>query len=362
MEKSISVIIPNHNKGTALEKCLEAVFASKYENYEVIVVDDCSTDNSLEIAARFPCKVIGLSEHSGAARARNIGAGNSNGEILFFIDSDCLLQENTLSAVNQSMAQHSGLLTVIGGTYTRLPFDRTFFSTFQSIFVNYFETKNNEPDYIATHAMAIYASLFKVIGGFEEHFLPILEDVEFSHRLRRSGCRLVMDADILVQHVFNFSLLKSLRNALKKSMYWIMYSIRNRDLLADSGTASIELKINGALYIICLIAASLSLLFWNPVFLVLAATSLITNLLINRGLLAAFYKTGGLLFALMASLYYATLYPAAIWAGTSAGFVKYVWALKTQGSLLNVLTATLRRTYPLEEETYPAHILRYQKM
>jgi len=152
--RHISIIIPNYNGESTIGKCLEAVYLSSYRDFEVIVIDDCSRDSSIEIIKRFPCKLIRLDKHSGASKARNLGAWNSAGEVLFFIDSDCLLGIDTLSIVNESFAQDGD--RVIGGTYTKIPYDNDFFSTFQSIFINYSETKNKDkPDYIATHAMAI---------------------------------------------------------------------------------------------------------------------------------------------------------------------------------------------------------------
>ncbi len=328
MEKHISVIIPNYNRSTTIGKCLEAVFSSQYKNFEIIVVDDCSTDSSVEIIKRFPCRLIQLDKHSGAAKARNAGADNSTGEILFFIDSDCLAQKNTLSTVNSAMSEHSGDYTIVGGTYTTAPFDDTFFSTFQSIFVNFFETKRKEPDYIAAHAMAISAYYFKSSGGFREQILPMLEDVEFSHQLRENGCKLVINPEILVQHIFNFSLAKSLRNALKKSMYWTIYSLNNKDLLADSGTASAELKINGMSHLLSMLILCLSLISVNFTFLWLIIMIFAVNLFINKGLLLAFYRIKGLPFTIIAILYYTTLYPMAIWVGTVAGVIKSAKYLK----------------------------------
>ena len=83
MGRSISVIVPNYNGGRTIGRCLEALFASSYDNFEVIVVDDCSSDGSAEIIRRFPCRPVLLDERSGASRARNIGAQNSAGEVLF---------------------------------------------------------------------------------------------------------------------------------------------------------------------------------------------------------------------------------------------------------------------------------------
>ena len=53
MNKRISVIIPNYNGSSTIGRCLEAAFSSEYDNFEVIVTDDCSTDNSAEIIKNF---------------------------------------------------------------------------------------------------------------------------------------------------------------------------------------------------------------------------------------------------------------------------------------------------------------------
>ncbi|UCE71730.1 MAG: glycosyltransferase family 2 protein, partial [Nitrospiraceae bacterium] len=88
MEKRISVIIPNYNSADSLEICLKAAFESDYRNYEIIVVDDHSNDDSVEIIKTFPCKLVCLEQRSGTSKARNTGARSSSGEILFFIDAD----------------------------------------------------------------------------------------------------------------------------------------------------------------------------------------------------------------------------------------------------------------------------------
>src|SRR5512144_1290369 len=118
MGTRLSVIIPNYNGGRTIGRCLEALFASSYDNFEVVVVDDCSSDGSPEIISRFPCRLVRLHARSGAARARNVGAQNSGGEVLFFIDADCIVQKDTLLRVDRSV--DAGDKAVVGGTYTRL--------------------------------------------------------------------------------------------------------------------------------------------------------------------------------------------------------------------------------------------------
>ncbi|MBZ0156511.1 MAG: glycosyltransferase family 2 protein [Alphaproteobacteria bacterium] len=336
MGKSISVIIPNYNGAATIGPCIEAALSSDYKNFEVIVVDDCSSDGSVEIIEKYPCTLVRLGKHGGASRARNAGALRGRGDILFFTDSDCLLTREALSLAAEAIAG-GGPRVIIGGTYTPLPYDTDFFSTFQSVFIHYSETKKtgrpaghadkhpyDSPDYLATHAMAMDAQTFRDSGGFREDFLPILEDVEFSHRAARSGCLLRMDPGILVRHIFNFTLRKSLHNAYKKTYYWILYSLENKDLLADSGTASSELKLNGIFYLLTLLSLCLALLAGDPRFLLSLPVYAGLTLFCSRNLLAAFHKAGGGRFAFLSALYYTLLYPAPVWAGTTAAVLSKI--------------------------------------
>jgi len=322
VKKGISIIVPNYNGAATLGKCLEAAFSSAHTDFEVIAVDDCSTDGSLEIAKRFPCRIVSLDRHSGASRARNAGALQASGDILFFIDADCILRRDALSLATKALANAEN--QVIGGTYTPIPYDDTFFSTFQSIFIHYSETKKSEPDYIASHAMAISRSLFLKSGGFPEDFLPILEDVEFSHRLRESGYSLVMQPDILVQHIFNFTFLKSVQNAFRKSMFWTEYSLAKGDVFTDSGTASRELKVNViSLYVSVLLLLIYSM--WGKAIVLFILPVIIAfNVSFNRFLIRAFVRAKGVAFAIKAGFYYITAYPFAIGAGALAGLWRYL--------------------------------------
>jgi len=328
----VSVIIPNHNGGATIGSCLQAALASRYDNFEVIVVDDASQDDSISVIEKYPCQLVRLAQNGGAARARNMGAQHARGAILFFTDADCLLRRDALALAVATLASE-GRAAIVGGTYTVSPYDRRFCSRFQSVFINYFETKHAPAaDYIATHALAISADIFRKHHGFTAGSMPILEDVEFSHRLRRAGCRLVMNPAIQVQHIFDYSLLRSLRNAYVKSKYWTCYAIGNRDLLADSGTASLELKLDvcvcmliGLLLLGYILSAKAALL--APIAMLLAF-----NLYVNRRLLLAFHRAEGLGFAVMATLYYLLLYPLAVGAGALAGLILYFRKLaQTQG-------------------------------
>jgi GT2 family glycosyltransferase len=245
----------------------------------------------------------------------------AEGELLFFIDADCVVEKDTLSLVNR--AAQGKRRVVFGGTYTKKAHDDTFFSTFQSVFIHYSETKRSEPDYIASHAMVIDRETFSQSGGFPEDFMPIIEDVEFSHRLKRNGISLAMEPAILVGHIFNFTFARSLKNAFRKSRYWTAYSLKNRDLFRDSGTASVELKTNVVSLFLTAAFCLLSFVTGTAPLLVPAAIVFVLNVSVNRKLFAAYYREKGLPFALGAALYYLLVYPIAVGAGSLAGMAGY---------------------------------------
>ncbi len=322
MRQLISIIIPNYNGGLTIGRCLESIYGVRDDDVEVIVVDDGSQDGSVEIIKKYPCKLIRLENHAGAAAARNAGVAAATGTVLLFIDADCLIREDTLSAIRRSLSGHPD--AVLGGTYTQTPADPGFFNQFQSVFINHSETNSISPDYIATHAMIVPAATFRRVGGFAEKFLPILEDVEFSHRLRRAGASLIMNPDIQVRHIFNFSLLKSLRNAVRKTRYWSEYSLANKDIFVNSGTASRGIKINGGCWLLSVLSALSSIASGQSALLATLPILWLAGIAANRSLLLAFYRTGGIWFALAAGAYYVWVYPAAIWIGAGRGIFQYL--------------------------------------
>ena len=333
----VSIVIPNRNGATTLGRCLAAALACDHPRFEVVVVDDASEDGSVEIARRFPVKLVRLPRHGGVSRARNAGAEAAAGALLFFIDADCLLRPDALAVADAAYGDREDL--VLGGTYTTEPFDRDFFSRFQSVFVHHHETRLARPDYVAAHAMVVDAGLFRRSGGFVEgSFIGVaasVEDVELSHRLRRAGCELAMEPRLLVQHVFRFSLRRSLANAVKKSRTWTRYALGARGVLADSGTNSRALKANVASLVLgslLLAGAAAGGRLWP---LAAAAGLVALNLHAQRGLVRAWARAGGARFSAVATLYHLTLFAAAVALGAAAGTAQYLWS-----------AATLRRVRP----------------
>lgn len=88
MDKLVSVIIPTFNRASVLERAIESVLAQTYKNYELIIIDDGSTDNTEEVLNKYSEYKIIKTHNNGVSIARNIALKESNGSWIAFLDSD----------------------------------------------------------------------------------------------------------------------------------------------------------------------------------------------------------------------------------------------------------------------------------
>lgn len=96
----LSIIIPNYNKGISLEKCLDSIKKQVNSRVEVIIVDDCSSDDSMEILKKYnDFKILRNKENSGVSYSRNAGIEVSKGKYITFIDSDDFVFDNYVDVI-----------------------------------------------------------------------------------------------------------------------------------------------------------------------------------------------------------------------------------------------------------------------
>jgi len=109
----ISVVICAYNAERTMDACLAALRALRYPDYEIIVVNDGSTDRTLEITQRYPEIRIFSQENKGLSAARNVGIANATGTIVAFTDSDCVVDPDWLTYLAYKFV-HSGFVAVGG--------------------------------------------------------------------------------------------------------------------------------------------------------------------------------------------------------------------------------------------------------
>lgn len=119
----VSIIIPIYNVEKFIIKCLESVYLQTYKNIEVILVDDCSPDNSIKVVEHYlkskenyyTTSIIRHKENKGLSESRNTGTENANGDYIYYLDSDDWISNNCIELLLNSAINYNSDV-VIGGT------------------------------------------------------------------------------------------------------------------------------------------------------------------------------------------------------------------------------------------------------
>ena len=229
MERFISVIVPNYNRSDLISSCLEAINRSSYSNFEIIVVDDGSTDDSIEVIKKHDCRLLKMKENRGPAAARNAGAEVARGDIILFTDSDVCLKEDTLRLINQAFDEVPDASAVVG-----LPDKHCVFRNLSSRHFNLRAYFNyiNLPDYIShlyTTISAVKRDAFFDVKGFNPT-LTVLEDAELGFRLSERGYKIYFSNKLSVFHHKYVSFLALLQIDLLRTMARVKLMLGRRML------------------------------------------------------------------------------------------------------------------------------------
>lgn len=196
--RTISVVVPAYNSEQTLEACLLSLRRLDYPSYEVIVVDDASTDRTHAIAQRFASRCIRLTSNRGAAAARNEGARQARGEIIAFTDADCRVPPDWLTRIERTLGEGTAAVT---GLYAA-PQDDSILARFAGYDIRLrFWALKSRANVFGTYNGAVLQEAWKSVGGFDEGIPGASwEDVEFGLRLAESGFGLAIDNESEVVH------------------------------------------------------------------------------------------------------------------------------------------------------------------
>jgi GT2 family glycosyltransferase len=233
----ISVIMPVYNSEQLLPECLAALRGSEGADYEILVVDDSSTDRSREIAAAAGCRVVPSGGRLGPAGARNKGVAQATGDVLFFVDSDVMVRPDTLRRLAAAFAEDATLDGVIAVQAPAMRF-QNLCSRYKNLWMYYTYARRAGEDVplFYTTAAAIRRQAFLDSGGFDLNYTnPNVEDTDFGQKLARLGYRIRVLPDLEVEHVKGYDLRGLLRVDFLRSMSLARLKLRKR---SDAGTAN----------------------------------------------------------------------------------------------------------------------------
>jgi len=181
--------MPVYNASAFLDKCLTAIYKSTYKDFEIIVVDDCSKDESLAIAQRFPVRTVTMQKNCGAAKVRNLGARLAQGKILLFVDADIIIHNDTFERI-MHILQSEPKVKVLGVALAKESGNSGFGPSFVALFDYFYlqlwdkEEVRRPTSCFFSQCGAIYKDVFNEIGGFDESYKGAgIEEYEFGRRL-----------------------------------------------------------------------------------------------------------------------------------------------------------------------------------
>lgn len=203
----ISIIIVNYNGRTHLEKCLPSITKSKYEKYEVILVDNNSSDSSIEFVQKnYPSvDVIKLDKNYGFAEPNNIGAKSAKGELLLFLNNDTIITPDSIAELinatkeNPKVAIFQSLLLKPDGN---IDSSGDFIDTYGRAYSS--REKTNEIKNITSArgaSMMVRKEVFWDLGGFDKNYFATFEDVDLGLRAWIWGYKVVLVPKSVVYHL-----------------------------------------------------------------------------------------------------------------------------------------------------------------
>lgn len=213
-----SLIVPAHNSAATIEENLQSLLRQRGEGFEIIVVDDGSTDNTRDLVEKYSVRLI-TQENRGPAAARNNGAMKAAGDILVFTDSDCIVGDRWLLEMLKPFSDTK--IVGVQGRYKTT--QRELIARFAQYEIEErYEkmSKHKYIDFVGSYSAAYRKDVFLDAGGFDERF-PIAsgEDPDLSFRLAAMGHRMVFNPNALVYHRHPNTLWKYLNQKFYRA-YW----------------------------------------------------------------------------------------------------------------------------------------------
>jgi len=205
-DKLVSVIIVNYNGKNFLKQCFLSLSKITYPNYEIILVDNNSSDDSIEfVKTNYPSTIIiKLEKNYGFAYPNNVGAKNAKGELLLFLNNDTVVDPNFMTELVNVLKKNSEIAIC------------------QSLLLKPNGEVDSSGDYIDTMgisysskervveireilgakgaALMIRKNIFEKLNGFDEQFFVSFEDVDLGWRTWIAGFKVVINPKSIVYH------------------------------------------------------------------------------------------------------------------------------------------------------------------
>lgn len=282
MTVEVSIIVPTYNGAERLPACLDALLAQRTDrSCEVIVVNDGSTDGTRDVVGGYGAVRLVNQKNSGPGAARNRGVEEAAGEIVVFIDDDCVAERDWLDKLLAVFENSPDVVGVKGAYRTS---QRELVARFVQI--EYEEKydrlmRHRYIDFIDTYSAAFRRGVFLEAGGYDRSFpTASVEDQEFSFRLADAGHKMVFVPGARVWHTHVNRLGDYIRKKFKIGYWKTLVLKKNPDRVSGDSHTPLTLRLQ--IVLAAALVPSLLFLLAGPygalVPLILSALFLLTTL------------------------------------------------------------------------------------
>lgn len=216
----VSLVIPGRNEEAVIGACLNSVvpLMDSRELTEIIFVDDASVDGTAEVAGRYPVDYV-RGEGRGPGAARNLGWRRATGDVIWFLDADCLAGPQSLPLLLRHLNQPG--VAGAGGSFDIASRRSLLARTIHAEIMVRHRGMKDEADHLASGHVVFRREVLERLDGFDERFITA-EDAELSYRMHQEGYQLVFDRDSRVKHHYPTHL-RPYFKAQFKHAYWRTY-------------------------------------------------------------------------------------------------------------------------------------------
>ena len=229
---SISIVIPAFNAQKTIAQTLQAVLSQDYEQlFEVIVVDDGSTDKTAQIVQSFQQVRYIYQPNSGPATARNRGIDESHGELVCFTDSDCLPRTDWISELVRYFSEPN--IAVVAGSYG-IANDKNLLASciHQEIIFRHNKLIPIFSKSFGSYNFCARKNILQALGGFDTHYRYASgEDNDLSYKILKAGYKIYFARSALVDHHHPEKVLKYLRDQFQHGFWRVKMYCDHPDMM-----------------------------------------------------------------------------------------------------------------------------------
>lgn len=212
MEPRVGIVILNWNGWQDTVECLDSLRGLTYSNYEVIVVDNASTNDSVaQIRGRFPeIRIIESPENGGFSKGNNLGIRafmEAGADYVWLLNNDTCVESDALTKM-MALAESDPIIGAVGVQLQRVNGPGTVeLQTYGGGLIDMSTGRSHEihrvgltPDFITAASVLLKKEALEKVGLLDEKFFMYWEDVDLSLRLHKEGWKLIVAEDVIVYH------------------------------------------------------------------------------------------------------------------------------------------------------------------